>query len=420
MAMKLIRTVVLTFVGFFLLALLSLWVVNLIPDAPIKENLLASSTPEHYPKHPYLKSVKLDEWTECVLLSSGLQRNPGQGPVSAADAWRDAVVSPVLGNCERLHSDESEYSYFRYWLGGQVIARPILYFHSVQAIRLVVFCAFVLSALAFVLTLLKRNGVWIAVGTGMLIATAPIYSQVFILPHASAWIIGFTAAAILVNSRAIGIERAVMVGLISGICLAFFDILNNPIVVPTALSLGYLLSCHAERKNPSVTNLLALNVVWFVGYAGFWSLKWALVMVQLGPDQVMEIVSGKVQERLGGETFGKDASLARSLDRNFGLMEKTAIPFVLVSLVAVAAKLIGAVRGRPAVNSSDTASKIVLLTIITGLLPIIWIAALRNHSIIHFWFVGAVLTWSLISWYIALLILTDVALRRFGVRKSDV
>ncbi len=423
--MRTIYLALASFAGFFLFAVASIFLVNLLPNAPIENNLIRTSTAENYQPHPFLFGVMLDQWTECELMTAGLYRaidpaaetrafdyREGYEGARAADpiarAWRSTVLSPNIGNCEMLHDGGGGKFYFRYWMGGQVLTRPLLYVSGVGANRILVAALFLAALIAFLVWLARRAGVQFALSTALLIAAAPLYSQFLLLPHASGWIIGFAFAALIMKWGHITNHGAVLVGLWSGMILAFFDILNNPVAVPMAMTFGYFVTCHARAQAPSFLTLALLNGAWFGGYAGFWVSKWVLAAVELGPDAVIANVAGKIGER-ANMNEGTGVTWRDSLFLN-GLQ-------MIMSLVAFAGLAIAALAGwrrrirdgaRPGLPG-PVSTRLAVWAMVFSAVPLVWITVLTNHSAIHYFFVSPVLVWVVVLWQFAIFARTGTA-----------
>lgn len=412
-----------SFAGCLFCAIAALMLVNFLPNAVIEENLLRTSTPANFTPHPLFSGTKMDWWTECELMTAGIYRKIDSDaqirsfdyrdgynekitsePVSRA--WRSTVLSPNIGNCELLHGEVGGKLYFRYWMGGQVFTRPLLYLSGVGAVRVFVAVLFLTSLVRFLLSVKHNGGSSLAVATIALIAITPLFSQVLILPHASAWIIGFAASSLIMKWGKLSNHGAVLLGLWSGMILAFFDLLNNPIVVPMALTFGYFLTCYAKAQAPSVVTLVLLNLAWLAGYAGFWSAKWVLAVTELGPDAVIANITGKFSERanLGA---GPEFSWSDSLYYNGLSMIAPIVGFAGLALrQAMSGSANHRDRSQRALLNSSTIS-FTALPLAFGTLPVLWIIALGNHSAVHHFFVAPILVWSLLLWFFAIYAATE-------------
>lgn len=419
------RTIFLSITSFFgclVVAVAALMLVNLLPNPVIEENLIRTSQSENYRPHPFFGGTMMDWWTECELMTAGMYREitpsaeagsfdyrdgydtPSSSPISAA--WRSAVLSPNIGNCERLHQGGGGKFYFRYWMGGQVVTRPLLYLSGVGAVRLVVAALFFGSLATFLASVKRKCGTRLAVVSLVLIAMTPIFSQFVILPHASGWIIGFLASSLLMKWGTLSNHRAVLLGLWSGMILAFFDILNNPVVVPMALTFGYFVICYARAQAPSVLTLVLLNLAWFVGYAAFWMAKWTLAMIELGPDAVIANVTGKIGER-AGLGAGAEFTWRDSLYYN-GLPMVGAVMVFMGFAIRQAAVAFAHDRASTRTSlSGSLARSFTLLPLAFSTLPIVWIIVLGNHSAVHHFFVTPILVWSIILWFFAVFAITE-------------
>lgn len=421
--MRTIYLAITSFVGFLAIAIAALMLVNLLPNSAIEENLIRTSQQENYSPHPFFSGTRMDWWTECELMTAGIYREidtsaaassfdyrDGYDPKAASDpvsaAWRSAVLSPNIGNCELLHKGGGGKFYFRYWMGGQVVTRPLLYLSGVGTIRLFVAALFLASFATFTVCLKSKGGIRLAFASVLLIAMTPLFSQLVILPHASGWIIGFLASSLLMKWGTLSNHRAVLLGLWSGMILAFFDMLNNPIVVPMAMTFGYLVICYARAQAPSVLTLVLLNSAWFAGFATFWVAKWMLAAVEVGPDAVIANVTGKIGERTSPGS-GTESTLRASLINNGVSM---ILPLMVFIGFAIRQAAIGFANDRHSTGhalSGPLARSFIVLPLAFSTLPILWIIVLRNHSAIHYFFVAPILVWSVILWFFALFAVTE-------------
>lgn len=420
--MRTIFQALLSFVGCFVCAVAAIFLVNLLPNAVIEKNLIQSSAPVNHSAHPLFSHTFMDWWTECELMTSGLYRPidpsaeadasdhrdgftgiPEADPVSRA--WHSAVLSPNIGNCKLLHEGGGGKYYYRYWMGGQVVTRPMLYLSGVNASRIFTVAVFFSSIAAFLYFVDRHAGTRLAYGIIALLAVTPFFSQLVILPHASAWIIGFLGASLLMKWGNLTHHGAVLLGLWSGMLVAFFDILNNPIAAPMALTFGYFVICYARSRPPSILILVLLNGAWFSGFAGFWASKWLLAAMALGPDAVIANIGGKIGER-AGLAGSPEITWRESLYYN-GLA-------VMVPLVVFAGLALREAvehfrpdrrRQHPAVSDAFRLGFFVL-PVAFGALPVVWIVLLSNHSAIHHFFVSPILIWSALLWFFAIFAIT--------------
>jgi hypothetical protein len=192
----------------------------------------------------------------------------------------DAAKSPTLGDCEGKFPSKD---YFRYWHGSQIVAKPVFLIAGLPTLRIVVFFAFLCAFLYFALSVGEQFS-WLTAGiAGLVILTCPLGSRLFVAPYASSWIIGFVAAAL---------QATLLTFVLAGIAVAYFYLFNNPIVVPTAALFALTLMHWRDGRKASPIEVLLFLLAWFVGYAGFWLLKWLLAGSVLGFGVVAQDVIG--------------------------------------------------------------------------------------------------------------------------------
>ena len=420
--MRTIFQTLLSFGSFFLCAVAAIFLVNLLPNTVIEKNLLQTSEPINQSGHPLFVDTMMDWWTECELMTTGLyrpiDRSVSADPVADRDgftgipeadpvsrAWHSTLLSPNIGNCKLLHEGGGGKYYYRYWMGGQVVTRPLLFVSGVNASRIFTATVFFASIAAFLFFVERQAGTRLTYGIIALFAVTPFFSQLVILPHASAWIIGFLGASLLMKWGNLTPHGAVMLGLWSGMLVAFFDILNNPIAAPMALTFAYFVVCYARSRQPSIRILILLNGAWLAGYAGFWASRWLLAAMAVGPDAVIANIGGKIGER-AGLAGSPDITWRESLYYN-GLAMM--VPFVVFAGLTLREAVDHVRHGRrrphPAVSDAFRLG-FAVLPVAFGALPFLWIVLLSNHSAIHHFFVSPVLVWSALLWLFAIFAIT--------------
>lgn len=381
-----------TFVATVVVTSALLVAVNSIPNASIADHVRRSMSPVNYQRSP-TGLAQIDYFTECVAATMGLGASP---PMSAL---RQAFLSPTLFDCEKakvaFESGRGGENYWRYWHGYQVISRPFLYFFGLPALRTWVFLGFCISAYMFVESVRNRVGTTKAAFVLVSLLCVPIYSALYLISHGLVWIIAFLAGAWLLQTARddnhLPGKICPRVFLFLGMITAFVDILTTPLITLTIPLLalywrGNGLDGGSWRRSWIATVLLCF--AWAVGYAGFWSMKWAIAFLLYNVDVVGGAI-GTVLWRLSGKVDWTEISVASSIRAN--LWEAR------YGLVALAGFLLFRtvrciwVQGRWAVvqpfRSRDEA---MTYAIIFGL-PLVWFIALRNHSVIHAWFVAPIL-----------------------------
>lgn len=385
-----------TIVGIALIAL-----ANLLPDEPIKENIASSISKIHRGQHPVFGThAEMDHFTECLYVTSGMRtplEKPSE-PRSLHNAMVDAITSPTLGPCKAIQQQRNGFQYYRYWFGGLIITRPVLSVTTLPTLRALVFVLFVCSLLYYAFSVGKHISWYLAFSVLAIVAASPLYSQLFLVPHASPWLIGFITGGLAVSGRVHSNKALASLFLLSGIGVAYFDILTNPIVAPVAALLAITLQRWKSGKNASFLQVGLLLAVWLFGYFGFWALKWALAAMVLGPESVIHNVLRASNHRLSGDVGPNEATVFMSLALNGRAMFAATLVAIGATAMAIllsnrhAAQLTGH-RRPPAQNSAAIVAQMLAI----ASLPVIWLLVFKNHSIVHIALVAPILTWTLIG-----------------------
>jgi hypothetical protein len=387
---------------------LSVVAANLIPNDAILASLRRSLPTENY--QVLFGSTRTDQHAECVVATIGL------GPqIHELGLVQRSILSPTLGNCEQswkfLRTGINEgRDYWRYWHGTQIIQRPALAIASVLDVRALTLFLFA-SSFMFAFLALYRNGLQVpafAMFAGLFFV--PLQSALFVLPHAMDWIIGFLACGWLIM-RVKGDAPLSVYGIIGsfffvGMLTAFFGALTEPLLSLTIPLFGLFWAGFIEKKEQAPIGLAliaAATCSWLIGYAASWSTKWLLAAVLV--DGVVSQISNVVNFRLGGSFHTTAATSMNSIQAALHQVRTPVIlvaVFFIVSLLALI-RLMQTIRP----NWSDLASFIFISAI-----PFAWMTVLRNHTIVHAFFVSAMLY---ISFAMVLtLILTSWAIKFSG------
>jgi hypothetical protein len=375
--------------------MLLIFLANMVPNRLIWDNVARSLPSKNYVWSPGAL-VQLDQFTECIAVTVGLTPRD----VSIHPFIR-AVGSPTLGPCEvagkTLAEDSGDpnsyFYYWRYWHGYQVLSRPILALTDTKGLRLTVLLLVSASLLAFLTSVFKSLGAAYVYIFLISLLSAPLYSQFLLVSHSGVWIISLAFASFLlfvIREKPRFFEtRCLELFFVVGMGTAYVDIFTDPLVTLT-IPLLVLFWRGAwpitlNSRTAAATAFL-LSSSWMFGYACCWSAKWALALAVL-PSASLAEVAAKVFGRLSGTLSGLAPGQATSLNSIKVNFAQAQIGFAILSM-AVAFRLLTmrdyAVREIPSIDRFATATWIVSL-------PIVWLALVRNHSVVHAFFVAPIL-----------------------------
>ena len=387
--MKKFYSFFLSFVIILTIALLSLTLINAIPNSWIRENINESAKELAkeglYPQYGS-QFLRLDNFTDALMLniaytsdgtSPFLQtmKNPYAHVEEKDNIETLQIVSTPHSIPPTNEPSRVGYEYYgRYWHGYLLTLKPLLIFFNYNQIRLIN-CFFVslLIILASVGIYKKLPSIYLWL---YLLTLAIFYLPVgmFSLQFSSCFIIANLSVIVITWAHKRWIEKySVLLFFIIGILTAFFDFLTSPLVTLCLPLIIY----GGLKGNLSFKDLVILSVAWGIGYALFWSSKW-LVAVSFCDFNFMDDVAGSISQRTTGE-------LPQLMSSYFGSSQKFLILASIVSIGVISACiLLSTILIRKYGKFDFINSKMYLALI--ALYPWVWFLLLINHSIVHLWF----------------------------------
>ncbi|WP_431276092.1 hypothetical protein ACQ858_07425 [Variovorax ureilyticus] len=345
----------------------------------------------------------MDMFTECVALSAGAVPAEGQSALTRAlehryivglDGEKADPCGALVSNLRDGTSVETP-PYVRYWHGYDVYLRPMLWagiplarVHYINLILLTILSVGLIHASTRLLPMPIVAGL-----LGTLFLTTDLFTVPFVTVHAvglmvcpaSAW-----AAAVHLKSRPDDIGGLRWIALLSGAVFAFVDFLVNPPLTPALMMFLIIAATRWNRPEVSARSLLlssaSVTLTWFFSYATTWIGKWVISAIFLGPQKVIDEVLSNILRRTVGDPQGE---IAKQISVHIGSatfanIQALGWPLFVLSLAIAAALLVFTlVRGR---FTKDRVGDY-LIVASPALIPIVWMELLRNHSIVHAWFV---------------------------------
>jgi hypothetical protein len=390
------RKIALRLVGTYAIAIAvmvaALVASNALPNDRIGDNVRYSMAKFGY-ERSLIKWGAFDLFTECVGVTSGLVLpDENTTPISRA------LLSPTLFQCEdavkAFETGAGGFNYWRYWHGYQVFSRPILYFLDVHSLRTLVAFTFLLTCFLFYNALRQHAGQAYANFLLLSLFFTASFSHLILVTHALVWILGFAAGSWLIHVATrpgadLAMRHYLVIFFLIGMCTSYVDLLTAPLVTLTIPLLGLYLIDQWPQSVPERRRTIAIVLIsgiWALGYVSCWVTKWALAGSLLGSwEDVLAIVS----YRMSGSIDNEPATWMDSLAKNFYEMR-----YGLVALAALMlARLAWCWRQlRNPFSSPDQAVAFIILL----LLPIVWMVVIKNHSIVHAWFVSPILVPSMV------------------------
>ncbi len=333
-----------------------------------------------------------DGFTDALMINSATYN----GDRSLLDK---ALLVPRMGYSNHqvesldksLHnvSGGHEATYARYWHGYLVFLKPLLMVFNISQIRWINTLLGISLVTIIILGLHRRFHTYkySLAFIGAILFLNPVVMRMSLQYNTVFYVILLEYIVALYYGDKIAEKgEFYLIFLMSGISVAFFDLLTYPIA-----ALGMLLVLQLLMFNSTISeNILRAvtsSAVWLWGYLGMWAGKW--IMASLLTDQnVIANAIGQILYRTGTQTSGGEAGVVFSwlklFKSNFSwLTGQNAILFklfmiaVVVGIIILLAQKVIEIKIKPA---------ILITGIVLCFIPIVRYVVVSNHSFIHDWF----------------------------------
>lgn len=370
-----------------------------IPSNNIKSNVLQSTKliEEEGIKHKICNFFlfRLDNFTDALMMNiaAGVDN---KHPVSSAmkttyhleEGGRINILEANYQLCNNQYDHLIPVDYERYWHGYLVLLRPLLTLTDYQGIRIIL-TLFISCLFIFLCYTLYKYGDKYLLGTFLFCS---LVFNLWIIPlslqFSTTFIITFSYCILIVYKRRFNSVRQLLLPMvIIGGITSFFDLLTTPLLT---LSIPLSIALYQSNETTKEKWLSTLNsiVAWCFGYATIWINKWLLahwtVDYQLSDAlQQASMRTSTIYENVdmslkGIFTFLLDYPLLLTVLLFFTLL------FIVFNIILYRK------------NSQEFIHHSMLLLV--AALPFFWCLILRNHSVIHHWFVWRVFMASIFAY----------------------
>lgn len=344
-----------------------------------------------------MKSSQLDNYTDALMYATAIHPGSGNALKDALynvryEYYDDSMTQSLNDYANDVVSKESlryELGYARYWHGYLVVLKPLLLFLNVSEIRLLN-----LFLQTFLLTLLLHL---LAKGYGTRYAVPVIAAVLFLNPLALplslqfSWVyyIGLMGGIVVLVINDKFENNCQILFMALGMMTSYFDLLTYPLFT-LGLPLGMYL---IRRKDAEPMKRIALTFrfcfSWLAGYAVMWSGKWFLASL-LGDMDMCEEIKFKIIERTSmvnrsqqSITFQTVLAKVLSVVSNKVYLVSFALLFAVYAVLTVRQKRDCGARRKKSFQ------EIILWNIpyiLIVCMPLVWFAAMANHTNEHYWF----------------------------------
>lgn len=330
-------------------------------------------------------------FTDCLMLQNAIYEN-GYDSLKAAmgiyrqeedtDQWLPA--DSLIGYLEGEHVEEV--SYARYWHGYLVVLKPLLLFLNFQEIKMLnmlllgaLFCSICLE-----LSQLKNKlYVW-----GFFTAVFIMIPLSIVLSMSQAICAYIMLAAMLFELKRwewlCKKDRLLYFFLIVGMVTSYMDFLTYPVVTLGMPLVVYIILCQEKRNKEDglkkwshMRDVIQMCIVWGIGYAGMWAMKWLIGSAVL-QESVLADAANTLQERTSGiNGASRLVSFGEVFIKN--IRQISGLPYKWCVIVLLAICLLKIIKNTKRRCNTDLLGAYILMAII----PLGWFAVTLNHSEEH-------------------------------------
>lgn len=379
-----IRNIIINLLLAALIGFSLLFVVFLIPTEKMEDHVKQSAyimekEPNNIEIFSWCTSA-VDNFTDSIMLMAAIDSNDASLIDRTLNVYRGEYDKQ--SGCESLinfsngASLTKEVSYPRYWHGYLITLKPLLYLFNYGQIRLINIVVQTLLTIYLVYLMYKKNIKECIIPYVISYLMLMPYIIGISLQYSSCFYI-FTIASIVLLSlnKEKLLKYNYLLFLNIGIFTSFFDFLTYPLVTLCIPLLFYVV---LNKDNIKWSSLIEIGVCWAIGYVGMWASKWIIASLFTDNNIILDAFN---QIAIRSGVGQNDISIITCVVNNYYLILKT--PFSILMVIYVIYKLIK-------FDWKMIKSKYFMTFIIIAFLPLIWIIATSNHSLLHCLFVNKI------------------------------
>ncbi|MGN0035935.1 MAG: hypothetical protein ACI36X_01745 [Bacteroidaceae bacterium] len=371
--------------------------VSTIPSQYIKEQVLSSVETWEKEGLKYrigqIPLFRLDNFTDALMMNIALGVDsdcPLESSLRCTYTLQDDRMSILEGIRDLYYSHtetDKRIDYTRYWNGYLVFLRPVLLLADCQHIRIIN---------AILLLLLAGIVVWQSFlkgmpDTGWAFMGSAMLFNLWIVPltvqYSNTFYVALLACLyVLLHKSIYRLQEWGFFFFVVGSVTCYVDLLTTPLLT-LCVPLTFLVQrtfIVNERRIELVKQryqlVLGCTSLWIVGYAVVWIGKWILAAW---------LVDYKISDAIAQIVFRTSTSFEGYDFSIIGMLyHLTAYPSLMVFISSIVILFLYWNIRTYRRNASLWLNYSPLLLL--SLFPVGWVLVLRNHSVIHFWFVWRV------------------------------
>lgn len=342
-------------------------------------------------------------FTDCLMLEHAVYELEGcstleqvlymyRGESGQGDGWAPGYsLVDYLSGVEQTRIEQ----YPRYWHGYLVVLKPLLYFMTVNALR--VLTSGVQFLLVGIIAMLCGQRKEQLLGWGLLLAIPFLYF--FTMYSSLSLSICFYIMAIMMIVPLKWHEKLLINNgylyffLVGGMATAYFDFLTYPLVT-LGFPLCVVLYLSKTSWRDSFKSLLCYSIEWGVGYVGLWGMKWLLTDILTRGNTIQDAISTVALRSDSVEGYSKFAGYIQVLAVNIEPFCNWAFYVIIFAVLVWAIVLV--LKNRKQVKTKTNWQN-ALIIFLVALMPFVWFFFTQNHSAEHAFFTCKILAISVFA-----------------------
>jgi len=298
---------------------------------------------------------------------------------------------------------EKNNQYLRYWHGSAGVMRVLHTFLNIKQIYIWHGVLFVILFVVLVVLLIRLHCALYAVLFGLSLVAVSFWYVPFSLEYTWSFLcmFVFSIAAVIMTGKGKDTNIGVLF-MLSGMVTIFLDFLTTETV---SLMIPLMLTLILRRKRAygvlktEILYSLKAAILWGIGYVGMWVMKWITASIVIG-ENVMPYVTEHIEERMAGNLgdmsiFGY---LWLSVKRNVTCVFP--LDYGLTGAIIAGVLFVIILYFTYVYHKKKIDWKYIIFFLVLGLVPYLRILVMRNHSVLHYFFVHRALCISVFAFLI--------------------
>lgn len=299
---------------------------------------------------------------------------------------------------------EKNNQYLRYWHGSAGVMRVLHTFLNIKQIYIWHGVLFVILFAILVVLLVRLHCTLYAVLLGLSLVAVSFWYVPFSLEYTWSFLcmFVFSIAAVIMTGKGKDTNIGILF-MLSGMVTIFLDFLTTETVslmIPLMLTLIIRRKrAYGELKTEILYSLKAA-ILWGIGYVGMWVMKWITASIVIG-ENVMPYVTDHIEERMAGDLGNMSilGYLWLAIKRNVTCIFP--LDYGLTGVIIAGVLFVIIMYFTYVYHKKKIDWKYIIFFLVLGIVPYLRILVMRNHSVLHYFFVHRALCISVFAFLIA-------------------